>query len=130
MTLKKCNQEGCDNSTDWVNRDTPRYSKGGYFRARCTSCSNLLSSYGINTVERDALLAEQDYSCLICRCFITFKGSSNQSGMANNAAVDHCHTSGIVRGILCMQCNLDLGKFETLKPKFDLFSKYIKEYGE
>lgn len=59
MTLKKCNQEGCDNSTDWVNRDTPRYSKGGYFRARCTSCSNLLSSYGINTVERDALLAEQ-----------------------------------------------------------------------
>lgn len=50
--------------------------------------------------------------------------------MANNAAVDHCHTSGIVIGILCMQCNLDLGKFETLKPKFDLFSKYIKEYGE
>ena len=126
---KICNQEGCTNLTSWSNSSSLRYSKGGYFKSKCNSCANLLQNYGINTPERDAILAEQEYKCLICKCSIKFNGSSNQTGMSNNAAVDHCHTTGRVRGILCMTCNLDLGKYETLQPKFDAFKNYIENYG-
>ena len=127
---KVCNQEGCNNLTSWTNSAAPRYSRGGYFKSKCTSCANLIQSYGINTPERDAMLAEQGFKCLICSCEISFKGSSKDSGMNNNAVVDHCHNSGKVRGILCMVCNLDLGKYETLKHKFNAFENYLEEYGD
>ena len=124
-----CNLPGCSNLTAWANKKEKRYSRGGYFRSRCYSCSNLLQNYGITTPERDGILDEQGSRCLICETEISFNGSSNQTGMANNAAVDHCHDSGKVRGILCMQCNLDLGKYEKLKPKFNAFAKYVELYG-
>jgi len=128
MSDKKCNQEGCDNLTSWCNSSNNKYSKGGYYKAKCNCCSNLLSKYGINTPERDGMLEEQNSQCLICNTTISFSAPS-QEGFLGSAAVDHCHTSGNVRGILCMQCNIDLGKYETLKHKFNAFQNYINEYG-
>lgn len=128
---KKCKQLGCDNKTSWINKpNEPRYTRGGYFRAKCYSCANLLQNYGIDTPQRDSMLIKQEGKCLICKIAIAFTGQVNVAGFLQSAAVDHCHTTGKVRGILCMQCNLDLGKYETLKPKFNAFANYVEQYGE
>ena len=64
--------------------------------------SGLRSKYGISLKERNKLLHEQDYQCPICGC---------QLSSQDNPCVDHCHTSGAIRGILCSRCNLGLGHF-------------------
>ena len=64
----------------------------------------LRRKYGISAVEFDALLAAQGGGCAICSVAV------NQD--ANSLAVDHCHTTGVVRGILCGRCNKALGLFQ------------------
>lgn len=60
--------------------------------------SKLRLKYGITQEDFDAILVNQDGKCAICHQ--DFKSSPH---------VDHCHTSGKVRGLLCKQCNLLIG---------------------
>lgn len=58
--------------------------------------TQLRRRYGISLEERDRMAAEQGGVCAICR-------------EAKTLVVDHCHTSGEVRGLLCNDCNWMLG---------------------
>jgi Recombination endonuclease VII len=57
-----------------------------------------LRRYGISLAEYDALLEKQGGACAICR-----KRSKGR------LCVDHCHVTGMVRGLLCNECNTALG---------------------
>lgn len=61
----------------------------------------LMYEYGITLAEHDALFALQNNVCAICK--------SETSGSKHSFHVDHCHDSGVVRGILCHGCNIMLG---------------------
>lgn len=63
------------------------------------------SRYGITHEDRDRMIEEQNNKCLICG--VEF-GSSRNRTVPN---VDHCHSTGKVRGILCNRCNVGLGHF-------------------
>lgn len=41
-------------------------------------------------------------------------------GDSNKLCIDHCHTTGRIRGILCHKCNMALGHYEMVanNPKF------------
>jgi hypothetical protein len=62
-----------------------------------------LAKYGITLEEYNRLLIAQNNECKICHKHIS------QSKYA--FAVDHDHNTGIVRGLLCRQCNAALGLF-------------------
>lgn len=49
-----------------------------------------------------ALLVECENRCSICQ----------EPFENDNFQVDHCHTSGKVRGLLCQPCNMGLGSFK------------------
>jgi hypothetical protein len=54
--------------------------------------------YGISPADYEALLANQGRVCAICR-----RPSKRQ------LCVDHCHSTGKIRGLLCRWCNIALG---------------------
>lgn len=58
--------------------------------------------YGLSPEQWDALMMAQGGVCAIC-------GRTNPSGRALH--VDHDHVTGRVRGLLCVRCNVALGRF-------------------
>ena len=64
---------------------------------------HLRRTFGITSDEYDQMLHLQGGKCAICHT------TECKSGVA--FAVDHCHTTGQIRGLLCRDCNTSLGKF-------------------
>ena len=58
----------------------------------------LRSRFGITLADYEAIAKAQGGVCAVC-C---------QPAVL---AVDHCHTTGKVRGLLCMPCNTAIGQF-------------------
>lgn len=68
---------------------------------------NLQNTYGLSVAEYNALLREQGGVCAVCG-----KGEPNAHGRTGKQfrlAVDHCHETGAVRGLLCQKCNRAIG---------------------
>ena len=65
-----------------------------------------MRKYGISIERYEQMLAEQNGVCAICG------SSENGDKSTDRFHVDHCHTTGIVRGLLCLSCNHGLGKFK------------------
>jgi len=61
--------------------------------------SGYLQKYGITPEQAVDMLAGQGWCCALCARELS-RESMN---------VDHCHTTGRVRGILCTRCNSALG---------------------
>ncbi len=76
---------------------------------------HLRRTFGISSEQYDQMLEDQGGRCAICLT------DECKSGYA--FAVDHCHTTGAIRGLLCRDCNTSLGKFnddiETLQRAID-----------
>jgi hypothetical protein len=47
-------------------------------------------------------------------------------GACKSLAVDHCHVTGKIRGLLCINCNQDLGKFMDREELLDKAKNYLK----
>ena len=61
------------------------------------------NQYGITLEQYNTMLEAQDYRCAIC--------GNEDEVEGRRLAIDHCHTSGKVRGLLCGKCNRGLGLF-------------------
>ena len=72
--------------------------------------AHLKHRYGITTAEYNELLAKQRGVCAICA---KPPGGEQPHHWRNKLAVDHCHDSGKVRGLLCNDCNAGIGHLGT-----------------
>lgn len=91
-----------------------------YFRARYAvkreriAQQRLAREYGLSPEAVDALIKKQRCLCAICERDL------------GKFRVDHCHRTGIVRGLLCNMCNLLLGQCGDDLPGVMRFVRYLQ----
>ena len=80
-----------------------------YVRKRRAKNNNLykrranLKTFGLTIQDYEEMLALQNNQCAIC--------GTLQCASGRRFAVDHCHLTGKIRGLLCLRCNQAIGKF-------------------
>lgn len=94
-------------------RDAAKWSGGpantGARSPETQRAKRLEKKHGITEAEYQAMLQGQQQLCAIC----SKPAGEDRSryGGFRRLAVDHCHVTGIIRGLLCADCNNGLGLF-------------------
>lgn len=83
-----------------------------------------LSRYGLTGEQYDEMLQAQEGVCAVCRQPEWF--IDPRKGTPRNLAVDHCHSTGRVRGLLCGRCNRAIGHFEDDHEVLTRAAAYLK----
>jgi hypothetical protein len=86
-------------------------SENSEAHAMTAKYSKVKRKYGLSREEYDKLM-EQTH-CQICEADLRERKNLTQYG----AHLDHCHTTGKIRGVLCGACNIGLGHFRD-NPEF------------
>lgn len=113
---------------------------GKFYHGKCKTCyvalqqqkytkekgrdANLRHKYGITTEQYNFMLQAQGGVCAICKTDEPGGRRSGRGGSAEHFFVDHNHTTGEVRGLLCNSCNRVIG---LVKEDVDTL-KCMKEY--
>lgn len=80
----------------------------------------LKSQYGLNLEDYNNLVKEQNHKCAIC-------GIDEVDSFKGLLFVDHCHTTGKIRGLLCHHCNTALGKFKDSESILMKAIEYVRK---
>jgi hypothetical protein len=78
--------------------------------------------YSMTLDDYQKLLVSQGRACAICR-------TKKPGGRWGRFAVDHCHTTGKIRGLLCHRCNQGLGHFQDDAGRMRRAAKYVEVAG-
>lgn len=78
----------------------------------------LRKTYGIDIKQYNEMVKSQDYRCAICGLYQTEK---------RLLVVDHCHDTGVIRGLLCHNCNVALGNFKDNVQSLENAIDYLKQ---
>jgi hypothetical protein len=97
-----CKFCAADAAREW-RRNNPSFEIRRYAKEKTAVRErHLVRKYGVSLAGYEAMLRAQDGKCAICQApeAEQFKGVFH---------VDHCHSTGRVRGLLCRGCNHILG---------------------
>lgn len=86
------------NNTEWRTKNREL--------SRLYDFKHRLKGYGITLNDYERMFMEQSGKCAIC------KSSSPKRKDAKKLFIDHDHSNGKVRGLLCHRCNLAVGWME------------------
>ena len=78
--------------------------------------------------EYSRLLTLQENNCAICKRPET--RADYRTGRVRGLAVDHDHTTGAVRELLCSGCNLGIGNFQENHDLLIKAAEYIKKHSK
>lgn len=84
--------------------------------------TKLKARFGITVEQYNEMLVQQQYLCAIC--------DRHEHIFTKKLAVDHCHTTGTIRGLLCRHCNLALGNMEDIPSRLRAAADYLERIRE
>lgn len=83
---------------------------------------NLQASYGITPDDYNAMFSYQRGCCAIC--------GVHQNEQVGRLCVDHDHSTGEVRGLLCGHCNKGLGHYRDDPELLEIAAEYLRLNGK
>lgn len=107
----KCKMCAQRETTTWRESQTTDRLKDLYYKR----------TYSLSLKEFNQKFIAQNGQCLLCKRDLSLEGNSG-----NRAVVDHCHTKGTIRGILCNECNRGLGYFKDSIATLLNAAKYLE----
>lgn len=93
-------------------------------RSLCKTCekdTRFKRDYNITHEDYLNLLEKQNYKCVCC-------GINNKDAGVKGLVVDHNHTTGAVRELLCSQCNTALGLLKENEEVVSNMLEYIRKH--
>lgn len=80
---------------------------------------HLKTTYGLTTKDKKELLLKQNQKCAVCSAFFS---------KAADAKIDHDHSTGRVRELLCHNCNVSLGLLKEDLKIVDALKAYLEKH--
>ena len=112
--------ENRKNAKKWNRANRERYNSNKLRSAKnnpdSTKNAQLRIKFNITLEQYNHLFYLQNHRCAICK---------DECKTGRQLAVDHDHKTGKVRGLLCMECNIGLGKFKDSKDRLMKAIEYI-----
>jgi hypothetical protein len=131
---KVCSECGESLTLDKYYRDTRRIGTPGEYRDECRRCAQrirkehgntraekLLQNYRLSEADYNYLVELQRGVCAGCR--------RSQASLTRPLVVDHSHTTGMLRGLLCYSCNQVLGLVEDNPFVLEGLAAYLRSEG-
>lgn len=123
-----CRSCHSNNNKAWQkqNPDKVKKDKKSYYDKYPERVHNkeLKHKYGITKEEYDVLLSNQNNKCKVCEQEELTKG---RGGKVRKMAVDHCHKTNKIRGLLCAKCNQALGLLDDNVESLKRAIKYLEK---
>lgn len=116
--LQRCSK--CKKSKDpdgFANSKTAKSGKGSWCRD-CYREHSQKINYGVDSKTFNTLVEQSNSECEICGSAISVSQGEH--------AIDHCHTTLKVRGLLCRKCNIGLGCFSDNPDLLKAAAKYLE----
>ena len=82
--------------------------------------------FGITEHEYNEMIAKQGNRCAICQEMET----ATRLGKVRALSVDHNHQTGMVRGLLCSDCNTGIGKLKENRKTLLSAVKYLDHHSD
>lgn len=118
MTTRKCVKCGDEYTPT---QPAQKYCSGRCWQAVSRKKKEKRSVVTIHKDHYEVLFALQGGKCKICGT------ESGSNGRGDKLAVDHCHATGHIRGLLCHKCNTALGLLQDNQANLQAAIDYLKE---
>ena len=114
----------CKDGYQWhCNACRKLHNKARYkYDLEANRSKNLKRLYGISPEEYQAMFTAQNGVCAVCGQPET--AIDSRTKQTKNLQVDHCHTSGGIRALLCKECNNALGLLQDDPERIRLLLRY------
>ncbi len=82
--------------------------------------ATLKNKFGMTLEEYSTLLEQQNHQCAVC--------STPRSLLKRDLSVDHNHSTGKIRGLLCDNCNIALGHLKEDIQRMNNMIQYVEKH--
>ena len=83
-------------------------------------------TYGLSWEEYELMYNKHEGRCAVCKIFLQL--APKQDDRDQSACIDHNHSTGEIRGLLCRRCNIAIGFFDENTDRMLNAAAYIKSY--
>jgi hypothetical protein len=108
---------------DWREQNLERVQEYRKKNREHNYLTEIKKKYGLSRENFESMYERQDGKCAICESEFVWGGGKFAPH------VDHCHGTGVVRGILCRSCNSAIGYFQESRKLIKKAEEYLLCHG-